>query len=72
MKTFRAQLVEEIEAFLKEFDMDQRDFGIQAIKDASFCYRLADGAYPSMRTADKLRTWMHHQRRQRQSSRRGA
>jgi len=51
-------LLAEIEAFLLRTSMSAAEFGIQAVKDSAFVYRLRLGKDVRMRTADTVRAFM--------------
>ena len=51
-------LLADIEAFLLRTGMKAADFGLLAVRDVAFVYRLRDGRDLRMSTADRVRDFM--------------
>lgn len=51
-------LLADIEAFLLRTGMKAADFGMLAVRDIAFVYRLRDGRDLRMSTADRVREFM--------------
>ncbi len=58
MDTAQQDFLDEVEAFIKEHDMDATSFGKASIGNANFVFRLRNGTSPTLRTVDKARRYM--------------
>jgi hypothetical protein len=54
----RQQLVDEIDTFLARHLMTAADFGIAAMRDIAFVYKLRKGRDVRVSTVDRVRTYM--------------
>ena len=54
----RQQLVDEIDTFLARHSMTAADFGIAAMRDIAFFYKLRKGRDVRVSTVDRVRKYM--------------
>ena len=59
----RQQLVDEIDTFLARHSMTAADFGIAAMSDIAFVYKLRKGRDVRVSTVDRVRAYMAGYRR---------
>jgi hypothetical protein len=59
--TAQAQLLAEIEAFLRSRKMAATTFGIQALNDGKFVGRLRNGGNLTVKTIDRVREYIRSQ-----------
>jgi predicted Ser/Thr protein kinase len=70
MSSSQKSLLEEIEAFLELSTLSPTAFGEKAMNDRHLVRRLRDGGSVTLKTADKLRTFMEAQRPPKRPTRR--
>lgn len=54
----QAQLLSEVEAFLRTRDIAETTFGLYAVNDGKFMSRLRSGANMTFATAEKVRAFI--------------
>jgi hypothetical protein len=62
--SIRKDLLRDIEAFLRDFEMAASTFGAEAISDRAFVFMLRAGRDPKASTVDRVRDFMADYRRQ--------
>ena len=59
MNSYYQDFNTDVERFLFRHDMLATQFGVLAMKDPTFIFRLRGGREPKLSTCEKIRTWMN-------------
>ncbi len=60
MNTYYKDFNTDVERFLFRHEMLATRFGIDAMKDPTFIFRLREGREPKIDTCEKIRVWMEN------------
>ena len=64
MNTYYKDFNTDVERFLFRHEMLATQFGLRAMKDPTFVFRLRAGREPKMSTCEKIRVWMEEYARE--------